>query len=216
MQRQQEDETRKLQAEHRQQEEQSRQYKQRVTNSDIPARFLAGNLDNYDPTDNAAALLVAEDYVNNFDEHRKTGRGLLMIGKVGRGKTRLATTIAMEIMQRGHTVKYTSVVSLLDRIKTTYDSSGVNEFEIMEKLSNCSLLILDDYGKEKASEWAEERIFQIINDRYDKCRPLIITTNIGLGDIVTRYPWSGEAVVSRLYEICKGVMLQGPDRRRPK
>ena len=78
----------------------------------------------------------------------------------------------------------------------------------------CSLLVLDDLGKEKPSEWVEETLYEIINARYVRRLPVIITTNVGLKAVETRYPWNGEAIVSRLFEMCAGVKVGGDDWRR--
>jgi DNA replication protein DnaC len=77
-------------------------------------------------------------------------------------------------------------------------------------------LVLDDLGKEKPSEWAEEKLYEIVNARYVRSLPIIITTNVGLKAVEARYPWNGEAIVSRLFEMCRGAQLGGEDYRRRK
>lgn len=215
MQRQQEESARQLHEELLKQQEENRLYNGRISSSGIPIRFIGGTLDNYDPSSNDKALKVATEYVKDFAGRIKTGRGLMMIGEVGRGKTRLATTIAIEAMRQRYTARYVTTVSLLDRIKETFaQGSRESEEDVINGFTQCNFLVLDDFGKENPTQWSEERIFRIIDERYAKCRPIIITTNIGIDDIKTRYPWSGEAIVSRLYETCTGIMLTGPDKRR--
>ena len=70
--------------------------------------------------------------------------------------------------------------------------------------------------KEKPSEWVEETLYEIINARYVRKLPVVITTNVGLKAVETRYPWNGEAIVSRLFEMCIGAKVEGEDHRRRK
>lgn len=117
-------------------------------------------------------------YVSGFDEYRKSGRGILFAGSVGSGKTHLAAAIANELIDREIAVKFVSVTDLLTQIKSTYNSWNESEDEIMRPLKNCPLLILDDLGSEKPSDWTKTQFHGLIDYRYSNYRPTIITTNL--------------------------------------
>lgn len=193
----------------RRQKEKHRQYVQRVEASGIPARFRGWTLGDYDPAGNEGPIQVAAAYINSFPENAKSGRSLYLIGDVGRGKTRLATTIALHVMQQGYTAKYVSCAAIYDQLKAGFGSSD----GLLDSMTETGLLILDDVGKERVTEWTESVLFRIVNERYEKCRPIIITSNLGIDNIKARYTWSGDAIVSRIFEICRAILLSGPDRR---
>ncbi len=197
--------------EQRRQHEDERRYRDRLTRSGIPARYRTGTLADFDSAHNKAAHVAAVGYVAEFVKHRRDGKGLFLIGEVGRGKTRLATIIALEVLRQDYSVRYSSTVDLLERIKGEFGTS--NAGNTLGCYLDADLAVLDDIGKEHRTEWAESTIFQIINDRYEQTRPLIITSNLGIDDLRKHYQWAGDAIVSRLFESCQGVLLTGPDRR---
>jgi len=197
--------------EQRRQQEDERRYRERLTRSGIPARYRTGTLSDFDLTHNKAAHAAATAYVSAFGQHRRDGKGLFLIGEVGRGKTRLATIIALEVLRQGFSVRYSSTVDLLECIKAEFGTS--NAGNTLRCYLDADLVVLDDIGKEHRTEWSESTIFQVINDRYERARPLILTSNLGIDDLRRHYQWSGDAIVSRIYESCQGILLTGPDRR---
>ncbi len=206
----QEQERRKLEEQRRQHKEE-RRYRDRLTRSGIPARYRTGTLADFDSAHNKAAHVAAVGYVTDFAKHRRDGKGLFLIGEVGRGKTRLATIIALEVLRQGFSVRYSSTVDLLERIKGEFGTS--NAGNTLRGYLDADLVVLDDIGKDHRTEWSESTIFQIINDRYEQTRPLIITSNLGIDDLRRHYQWSGDAIVSRVFESCQGLLLTGPDWR---
>ncbi|MRB85087.1 hypothetical protein GH851_31765, partial [Bacillus thuringiensis] len=84
-------------------------------------------------------------------------------------KTHLAAAIANELSKQGFIVVFQSVPELLQRIRSTFNSDNKeNETQIMRALLECDLLILDDIGAEKTTEWVEEKLFNVIDGRYRK------------------------------------------------
>jgi len=209
-QREREDAARQEQTKILRQHEEQRRLARRIADSGVPARYRDGVLSGFDFSDNDKSRKTATDYVTNFSTNAKEGRGLLLIGDVGRGKTRLATIIALHAMQSGYSAKYVAMASLFDRLKSEFGGIGG---DILNSIFATGLLVLDDIGKENTTSWSESVLFQIINHRYERLQPTIITTNLGIENIQARYRQCGDAIVSRLFETCTGIMLTGPDRR---
>lgn len=178
---------------------------------ELPERFRNRTFETFvESAHNKLALRDAKLFSDEFPTHS----GLLFIGSVGTGKTHLAAAIAHDQINKGRSVLFGTVPTLLSRIKATYSDDHETEREVMSMFFRCSLLVLDDLGKEKVSEWVEERMYEIVNGRYERNLPIVITTNVGLKAVKDRYQMNGAAIVSRLHEMCpRGVMLNGPDHR---
>ena len=92
-------------------------------------------------------------------------------------------------------------------------------YEIIKLYCECDLLIIDDLGKEKLSEWVLEKLFQIVNTRYENMLPIIITTNYSENEIIKRLSFNNdgiaaESLVSRLNEVCLEVNMNFSDYRK--
>ncbi|WP_084145914.1 ATP-binding protein [Anaerovorax odorimutans] len=190
--------------------------KRLLKNSDLGSRFQTRTFKNF-KTDkhNESIYEKCFQFAKHFEEIKTTGKGLLFIGNVGTGKTHLAAAIANYIIKEYILlVKFGSVTSLLNEIKNTYESSSEEtELQVIKELSNVDLLVIDDLGKEKASEWSNSVIYTIINNRYEGYKPLIVTTNLKIEELEKKL---GEAVVSRLIEMCDGIKMDGIDYRKVK
>ncbi|HHX64594.1 MAG TPA: ATP-binding protein [Chloroflexi bacterium] len=112
---------------------------------------------------------------------------LLFIGPYGCGKTHLAAAIANRALERGVPVLFVVVPDLLDHLRAAYaPSSPVTYDELFDQVRNVELLILDDLGTQNATSWAAEKLFQILNYRYNARLPTVITTNQTIGDMDPR------------------------------
>ena len=178
---------------------------------EIPEQFRDRTFGSFQVTDdNRSAYGLALTFP--FTVGTKTS--LLLLGDPGLGKTHLAAAIALEYVKRQESVVFGTVPSILARVKQAFSGNGPAEHEVMNAIMGCSLLVLDDLGKEKPSDWVDEHLYEIVNARYVRRLPVIVTTNVGLDAVQARYPWSGKAIVSRLYEMCRGAQVTGADFRR--
>ncbi len=158
--------------------------------------------------ENAEAYGIAICFAENFKEQ---GKGLLLLGNVGSGKTHLAAAIANRLIQELYTVVFGNITDIIARIYDTYDKeSEISTVEIINYLTTVDLLIIDDLGKEYATENAKALIYQIINTLYEDERLVVITTNLNSKELTERL---GAATVSRITEMTTPVIMQGHDWR---
>ena len=141
-------------------------------------------------------------------------KGLILVGNNGVGKTHLACSIANELIKNGIPIIYGTLINLLAELKNTYDvDNNISEMKIIKLYEKVDLLIIDDLGKEKPSEWGLEKLFTIINSRYENNLPVIITTNYDQNSLINRISINGEietakSIISRLYEMCYLVKIE--------
>ncbi len=135
---------------------------------------------------------------------------LLLIGPYGCGKTHLAAAIANEAVQKNTQTLFLTVPDLLDWIRFSYQQAEQSYEERFEEIRNIALLILDDLGTQNTTPWAQEKLYQIINHRYVKQLPTVITTNQNLNEIDGR-------ISSRLHDPSLVTMIRiiAPDYRDP-
>ncbi len=135
---------------------------------------------------------------------------LLLQGGFGCGKTHLAAAIANFTVEMGVPTLFITVPDLLDALRFAYDDPESTFEQRFEEIRQAPLLVLDDFGTQNATAWAQEKLFQIINYRYINLLPLVVTTNLLLEQIEGR-------IRSRLEdpELVTRVFIQAPDFRRP-
>jgi DNA replication protein DnaC len=156
------------------------------------------------------ALAVSRRYISEWEQNRKSGVGLIFIGNCGGGKTHLACAIGHEIVNLGYSVRYICVVDLLREIRT----APLNCLEdVIDSYKRCSMLILDDLGTEKSSDWVDEQLYAIVNGRTANYRPTIITTNLSNAEEWKRVQ---SKVIDRIGERCEKVMLKCDSYRKTK
>ena len=184
--------------------------------SSLPTRFNDRTFESFDRNaHNEHAVRTAYEYANNFGIYQS--EGLLFSGDVGTGKTHLAAAIAIHLLNNQTPVIFGTVTTLLGRLRQTYaKESNETEREILDALTSVNLLILDDLGKEKSTPWVQQMLYEVINTRYENKKSLVVTTNSGMKQLEERMPDVGAAIVSRLLEMCQGVKLNGPDRRKTR
>jgi DNA replication protein DnaC len=177
------------------------------------------------------AIAAARSYARNFPFKTKK-QGLLFVGNSGTGKTHLAVAVLRELIGRGHEGIFFLYQNLLERIQRSYNkASGAADREAFQIALDCEILVLDDLGAHRISEWVEDTITSIITHRCNHNKPIIVTTNLRdkdagdspmpggtAGEMVSKYYLEeriGTRARSRLSEMCQIVSTRGAlDYRR--
>ena len=144
--------------------------------------------------------------------------GLLLQGDIGRGKTYSACAVMIKMLRDG-TAKngmFVTCDGLFSNIKAEFGKR--DQGSTLSRACNTNLLILDDVGKERLTEWSQPILFQIINERSNNMLPTIITTNYSGRELINKFVVdekdlvTAKAIISRMSEYSK-VRIEGPDRR---
>lgn len=145
--------------------------------------------------------------------------GILLHGKAGRGKTYQAGILMRRAVryatERGPVLassfQWHSAAGLFERIRGEQRKTDVVRGTV-QQLVEARMLVIDDLGAEKPTEWVRERLYEIVNARYEAVRPILVTTNLSPQQLEQRI---GARVTGRLVEMCELVELTGPNRRLP-
>lgn len=176
--------------------------------------FAESNMHNWnfqnDDRRNAKISDAMKRYVDNFQEFRKNGKGLLLHGDVGTGKTYYAACIANALIDSGYTVFMTNFARLTNKINGMFEGKQ----EYIDSLNRYKLLIIDDLGAERKSEFMQEQVFNIIDARYRSGLPLIITTNLTTDEIKKPQDIGYSRIYDRVLERCHPIKVDGASRRR--
>ncbi|MBR1625557.1 MAG: ATP-binding protein [Bacteroidales bacterium] len=180
-----------------------------LAKSMIDKRFKTRTFDTFKPYNEITkkAKAAAIDYAENIHDHLNTGKNLIIAGSgcVGTGKTHLACAVAQRVMELGVPAKFINVVSMISEIKENFSVKNFTDIE---------LLIIDDLGKENGTDWVKETVYSIINKRYEKMLPTVITTEKTIEAMTSHYEDKGKAILSRICESFRFIELNGEDYRR--
>ena len=172
--------------------------------------------DSYEPQYRGNAYDVAKEYAEKFGI--EIAKGLLFYGRAGSGKTHLACSIARYLIEQKQIgVKFVRIVDLLSDIRRTFDENEnyrtENESELIGKYTKAPLLILDDLGSEKTTDWVRQILYQIIDEQWLEQMPIIITSNLTLNELDGRLE---ERITSRIAGMCQRVEMRDHDYRIKK
>jgi len=184
----------------------------------IPRRYENCNINNYDPKTNSQT--IAKSFAFKLaTNYPATERGLIFMGTVGVGKTHLAISILKLLTERGFSCLFYEFGALLKEIQGSYNAiSQTSELKVLQPIFDAEVLVLDELGASKPTEWVRDTMAHIINTRYNDKKLTIFTTNYlderraerdeTLEDRI------GVRLRSRLFEMCRTVSLTGEDFRR--
>ncbi len=193
--------------------------------ANIPPLYAKASLDNFLlPQDNQIArrdladvVTIVRAYQRNFPDEKTPG--LLLMGDPGSGKTHLAVATLRALLARGHEGLFFDYQNLLDRIRSGYSAaSGTSDKEAYRFALDTDVLLLDDLGAHRVTDWVEDTVTAIVTHRCNNRKPLIATTN--LTDPERASPTAGKLdyrvsladrigprARSRLFEMCRIVRM---------
>lgn len=175
-------------------------------------KFKACTFDNLIVTpDNRRQVKISKRYAEKFDELSAKNQGLLFYGNVGTGKTHLACCIGNYVIERLHSVYATSFVKILQQAKTFVGEDDESAF--VRRMNAASLVILDDLGAERSTDYALETVYNIIDSRYRSGNPMIVTTNLSLGEMQQSADIRYSRIYDRIFEVCYPVEFPGTSFR---
>lgn len=162
-----------------------------------------------DDGSNPKMSTAMQNYVQHFDDFRKQGKGLLLFGGVGTGKTFLAACVANALIDKG----IPCLVTNFARIANTVQGLFEGRQEYYDSLNRYPLLVLDDLSAERKTEYMQEIVFNVIDARYRAKLPLIVTTNLTREELQKPADITYQRIFSRLFEMCTPIEIAGNDRR---
>ena len=160
--------------------------------------------------DNRKNFQICRKYVENFDSMVEKNQGLIMWGDVGTGKSYASACIANELIDKGISVVMTSFTQLLDLLQRDYS----DEFAIIDRVMNARLLIVDDFGAERNTSYALEKVYNLIDMRCKRRLPMIITTNLDFNAMANEDDMIYRRIYDRIFEYCYPMHFQGKSFRR--
>ena len=189
----------------------------------VPKRYAACQFTNYKPRhiSQTKAATFAFNFANKYPA---VNQGLLLMGPVGVGKTHLAVSIIKSLTEKGIPCLFSDFGSLIKEIQGTYNrDSHTTETSVLTPIIETDVLIMDEVGATKPTDWVRDTLGYIINERYNEKKHTILTTNYLDEEFLhdsrslqkqTLEERIGIRLRSRLYEMCRTVYVEGKDYRK--
>ena len=168
----------------------------------IPARFINEDFQTFKQDRNPIHYKAVVNYTKYVLEQKAKGKelkSLMLFGPIGCGKSHLAASCMKVLRKHNLTVAYCVIPEMLHIFKSTIGKRGINESDILDAILDADMVILDDVTRQKPSEWVYQRIYEIVNGRYNAMRSVFITVN---GSQKEMENTCGKDVVSRIYQMC--------------
>lgn len=195
--------------------------------SDLPPRAEQWSFETYRAltlsSEQQLAVQLCETYAQHGEIALKGGevakRGLYLYGPVGTGKSGLAVAVANVAMAHGNAVLYRTVPDLLDYIRQTFKPDNDAQYdEVLDRIKEVDLLVLDDLGTERLTDWVLEKLYQIVDYRYRNDMRLIVTSNYPMQTLTRHFNaannQTGQRLVDRIVHLCALVQVAGTNLRR--
>lgn len=177
----------------------------------MDARLKAVRFATYKVTEeNRKVFGIAKRYVENFGEMFSKGQGILFWGNVGTGKSYTAAAIANELLGQMQSVIMTSFIRLLDEMS----NFERDDSEYIVKLNRAKLLVVDDLGAERGTDFSLEKVYDIIDSRYRTGKPIILTTNLEISQMKSCDDIRYSRIYDRIFEMCYPVKMDGMSWRK--
>jgi DNA replication protein DnaC len=192
---------------------------QNLSGARIPPRYQRCTLDSFVTYQNEELLRAVETARRFADAFPVVPKGLMLIGPPGIGKTHIAVSVLQQVIRRtGARGLYYDTRALLRDIRSTYNPVlHMAEMDVIRPVMEAEILVLDDLGAERLTDWVEETMSLIVNTRYNERRPTIFTSNYedipDEGELNSLLVRVGFRLHSRLREMCDFLEYDGPDYR---
>ena len=160
--------------------------------------------------DNAWNLKLCRRFAEHFDEMLEKNQGLLFYGGVGTGKTFAAACISNYLLEHRVPVVMTSFVKLLDSMKGFKDDDET----LITWLNKAKLLVIDDLGAERDTDFALEKVYNVVDSRYRAKRPIILTTNLSMEEMKENLDIRYTRIYDRIFEMCYPMQFKGLSWRK--
>lgn len=186
-----------------------------LAESNLGERFKDRTFASFDAKRDKTAFDACSRYANDERLIERKLNSLLIAGGYGSGKTHLAAAVCNALVGRGISVLFGTSIEHFAKIREDFEHTGINRY--LAKMKSANVLVIDDLGKEKKSEWTEQELFNVVNFRYEHKLPIIITTNLVSEDGKDFSALANHvegAVYSRLCEMCNIVVTKGGDYRQ--
>jgi DNA replication protein DnaC len=184
-----------------------------LINSGLGKRFMGKTFENFNvTTKNDKAFNACVAFCDNYIANKQIN-GLKLFGGYGCGKTHLVSAIVHRLADNKRMASFIVVPELLRTIRQGFNQDNNVSNMLINKAETAPILILDDLGAEKISDWVREQLYIIINRRYENMLPTIVTTNCTTAELVERL---GERTVSRLIEMTDAYKITAEDYRLKK
>lgn len=146
------------------------------------------------------------------------GIGIYLFGTKGTGKSRLTACMANELMNNYYTVLYTNFSEISKYIRGTFNKTNETEYDFLERLTNIDFLFIDDFGTELVTKndqdlWLQEKVFEVVNKRYNNNKPIIFTSNYSLRELIEDRGVA-DKTIDRINEMCEVMKLEGTSYRQ--
>lgn len=174
-------------------------------------KFRASTFDSFKATKyNARNLKLCRRYATGFDQMLEKNQGLIFWGDVGTGKSYAAACIANYLLARKVPVVMTSFVKILTAIQKDRDQ----EDQLVSRLNRAKLVIFDDLGAERDTSFGIEKVYSIIDERYRRELPMILTTNLTIDQMKSEIDIRYSRIYDRIFETCYPMQFTGPSWRK--